>query len=129
MFLKGISLAASPSLIFCGHSLLWTTELLPSLISPCFWSHSTYFPLLFSLTVFPLPLLVSQGFLSLLPFSFPNSLLGNLINFHYFFFTISGRVATKSEFLFLTTSFFFVSGMLIFHPSSLSNMPLPTFSG
>lgn len=44
-------------------------------------------------------------------------------------FTISRMVATEYKFLFLTTSFFFVSGILRFHPSSLSNVQLPTFSG
>ena len=88
-----------------------------------------YFPSSGPFTVSPLPLPFCgflRLFLSWLPFSFSNSSLGNLSHFH--FFTISRRVATKSKFLFLTTSFFFVSGILTFHPSSLSNVQLPTYS-
>lgn len=76
----------------------------------------------------PLPFSVFLRFSSSFLFSFSNSSLGNLINFDGFF-AISRMVATEYKFLFLTTSFFFVSGILRFHPSSLSRAQLPTFSG
>lgn len=82
----------------------------------------------FAASPLPLPFSVFLRFTSLFLFSFSNLSFGNLFNF-YGFFTISRMVATEYKFLFLTISFFFVSGILRFHPSSLSNMQLPTFSG
>lgn len=90
-----------------------------------------YFPSSAPFTASPLPLPFSV-FLRLSSF-IASFLLFQLVpwqpnSFSWLFLPSLGGWL-PSLFLFLTTSFFFVSGILRFHPSSLSNVQLPTFSG